>query len=235
VRGENLAETVGFILGVERARARLSQARLAERLGVSQQWLSRVERGEANASFATVQRIFAELGKQLRVEAVPVGTDMDHDINRGLVRTEEDRCGDVGIYGTLLHRLTGVPHAVTGRLAAFAQGAPIPSPLWIDIVVAAKDLDSLAAITEQTFCMRWSQRWEDWGYGSTDPREPGAPRWKIYLCDMRLQIVDELPQTIEVRVGEQPLRVVPIADIERDDPWLHRLMNRWRQRRETTP
>jgi len=235
VRGENLAETVGFILGVERARARLSQARLAERLGVSQQWLSRVERGEANASFATVQRIFAELGKQLRVEAVPVGTDMDHDINRGIVRTEEDRCGDVGIYGTLLHRLTGVPHAVTGRLAAFAQGAPIPSPLWIDIVVAAKDLDSLAAITEQTFCMRWSQRWEDWGYGSTDPREPGAPRWKIYLCDMRLQIVDELPQTIEVRVGEQPLRVVPIADIERDDPWLHRLMNRWRQRRETTP
>ncbi len=235
MRGENLAETVGFILGVERARARLSQARLAERLGVSQQWLSRVERGEANASFATVQRIFAELGKQLRVEAVPVGTDMDHDINRGIVRTEEDRCGDVGIYGTLLHRLTGVPHAVTGRLAAFAQGAPIPSPLWIDIVVAAKDLDSLAAITEQTFCMRWSQRWEDWGYGSTDPREPGAPRWKIYLCDMRLQIVDELPQTIEVRVGEQPLRVVPIADIERDDPWLHRLMNRWRQRRETTP
>jgi len=235
VRGENLAETVGFILGVERARAHLSQARLADRLGVSQQWLSKVERGDANASFATVQRIFAELGKQLRVEAVPLAADMDNDINRGLALTEEDRCGDVEIYGTLLHRLTGVPHAVTGRLAAFAQGAPIPSPLWIDIVVAAKDLDALAAVTEQSFCMRWSPRWEDWGYGSTDPREPGAPRWKILLCDMRLQVVDELPPTIEVRVGEYVLRVVPIADFERDDPWLHRLMSRWRQQRETAP
>jgi len=235
VRGENLAETVGFILGVERARAHLSQARLADRLGVSRQWLSKVERGDANASFATVQRIFAELGKQLRVEAVPLAADMDNDINRGLALTEEDRCGDVEIYGTLLHRLTGVPHAVTGRLAAFAQGAPIPSPLWIDIVVAAKDLDALAAVTEQSFCMRWSPRWEDRGYGSTDPREPGAPRWKILLCDMRLQVVDELPPTIEVRVGEYVLRVVPIADIERDDPWLHRLMSRWRQQRETAP
>ena len=51
---------------------------------------------------------------------------------------------------------------------------------------------------------------------------------------MRLQIVDQLPPTMELRVGEFVLRVVPIAQIEREDPWLHRLMTRWRQRPESS-
>jgi hypothetical protein len=50
---------------------------------------------------------------------------------------------------------------------------------------------------------------------------------------MRLQVVDELPPTIEVRIGEFLLRVVPVAEIEREDPWLHGLMTRWRQRAES--
>ena len=41
--------------------------------------------------------------------------------------------------------------------------------------------------------------------------------------------------TMELRVGEFVLRVVPIAEIERQDPWLHRLMTRWRQRAPAPP
>jgi hypothetical protein len=57
-----------------------------------------------------------------------------------------------------------------------------------------------------------------------------VPRWYIGLSDMRLHVVENLPPTIQVRLGEHVLRVVPIAEIERVDPWLHRLMTRWRQR-----
>ncbi len=230
MQGDNLAEAVGLILGAERNRARLSQAQLAERLGVRQQWLSRIERGTANVTLATVERFLAVLGRQLRVEAVPLRADMDIDIDRGLALTEEERAADIGLHRILLDRLSGIGFGITGRLAAFAQGAPMGSPSWIDIVVARKDLDALADVMAKSFCMRWNPQWEDWGHGSTDPREPGVPRWQFGLSDMRLHIVDEVPATIEVRVGEQVLRVVPIAEIERDDPWLHRLMTRWRNR-----
>jgi transcriptional regulator with XRE-family HTH domain len=230
VQGENLAEAVGLVLSAERNRAQLSQAQLAERVGVSQQWLSRIERGRVNASLATVQRLFAVLGRQLRVEAVPLRADMDIDIDRGLALAEEQRAQDIGLHRILLDRLRGIPYAIAGRLAAFAQGAPMGSPSWIDIVVSIEDLDALADVMAKSSCMRWSAKWEDWGYGSTDPREPGLRRWKLGLSDMRLHIVDELPPTIDVRVGKHVLRVVPIAEIEREDPWLRRLMTRWRVR-----
>ncbi len=229
---EVLAEMVGSILSAERGRARLSQAQLADRAGLSQQLVSQLERGTANATFATVQRIFATLGKQLRVEAVPLGADLDVDIDRFLRATEGNR-EQLGSHGALLRRLREVPFAVTGWLGAVVQGAPMLSPDWIDILVASQDLDALAAVMEKSFCMRWNAKWQDWGYGPTDPREPGALRWRIHLSDMRLQIVDQLPPTMKLRVGEFVLRVVPIAQIEREDPWLHRLMTRWRQRPES--
>ena len=231
MQGENLAEAVGSILSVERSRAQLSQAQLADRAGISQQWLSRLERGAVNSSFATIQKVFAVLGRQLRVEAVPLQIDVDIDM--GLALTDAERAREIEVHSSLLQLFNGVPFAVSGRLAALAQGAPTVSPTWIDIVVASKDLDAFAASMEKSFSMRWSAKWDDWGYGSTDPREPGVPRWRIRLSDMRLHIVDELPTTVEVRVGERLLRVVPIAEIERADPWLHRLMTRWRERRES--
>lgn len=230
---EVIAEAVGSILDAERSRAGLSQAQLAERAGVSQQLVSRLERGAVNATLATVQRIFAVLGKQLRVEAVPLGADLDIGIDRSLAAAEEEH-EQMGVHSSLLRHLSDIPFAVTGRLAAYSQGAPMQSPAWIDIVVARKDLDALAAVMAKSFCMRWSAKWEDWGYDSTDPREPGMPRWRIRLSDMRLQIVDELPPTIEMRLGEFLLRLVPLAEIEREDPWLRRLMTRWRQRPESS-
>ncbi len=228
VQRENLAEVVGSVLSAERNRAQLSQAQLAERLGVSQQWLSRIERGRVNANLATVQRYFAALGKQLRVEAVPLQVDID--IDRVLAKAPELREREIEAHGSLLRALRDVPFAVTGHVGALAQGAPMDSPPWIDIVVAARDLDALAAIMEMSFCLRWSEKWDDWGRDPIDPRKPGAPRWKLRQSEVRLQIVDTLPPTIEVRVGEHLLCVVPIAEIERDDPWVHGLMTRWRSR-----
>ena len=233
--GDNLAEVVGVLLCAERNRAKLSQAQLAERIGVSQQRLSRIERGTVSISLATVQRIFTRLNKQLRVEVVPLRADMDIDIDRGLALSEEDRAVDLGLHRSLLRTLGDIPFAVTGRLAAFAQGVPTVGPPSIDIVVARRNLADLAAAMEKSSCRRWSAKWHSWGFDRPDPREPGESRWLIGLSDTRLQFVDELPRTIEVSVGEYRLRVVPIAEIEREDPWLHRLMSRWRERSGSIP
>ena len=230
MRGENLAEAIGYLVAVERGRAGLSQARLAERLGRSQQWLSRVERGTANMSLRTVQRIFAELGRQLRVETERVGADLDVEIDRGLRLTEDDRRIEVELHRLLLSKLDGIPFAVAGRMAAFIQGAPLSSVSHMDIVVAEADLPALAALMERTFCQRWKAQWEDWGFDPVDPREPGPMRWWIGNSDMRLQVVPQAPATIVVHIAGFTLRVVPLAEVERDDPWLRRLMNRWRER-----
>jgi hypothetical protein len=169
----------------------------------------------------------------LRVEAVPLGADMDTEIDLGLAITEEQRAVNLGLHGSVLGKLGDIPLVVTGRMAAFIQAAPMQAPAWIDIAVARHSLDELARVIEKASCQRWSERWHDWGFGDSDPRKPGAARWRIGLSDMRLRVVDELPTSIAVRVGDHFVPVVPIAEIERDDPWLLRLMTRWRERSES--
>lgn len=60
-----------FLLGErikeERLRAGLTQAELAERSGVPTSALSRIEHGWSNATFASVCRLFAGLGRNVRV------------------------------------------------------------------------------------------------------------------------------------------------------------------------
>jgi transcriptional regulator with XRE-family HTH domain len=228
--GESLGETIGYLLAVGRARANLSQARLAERLGRSQQWLSRVESGTANMSLRTLQRLFAELGRQLRIEAEPVGADLDAEIDRGVRLSEDDRRIEVDLHRSLLRHLDSIPFAVAGRLAAYVQGAPLSSVSCIDVVVTHADLPALATLMHRTFCQRWKPQWEDWGYDPIDPRHPGPMRWWICGSDMRLRVVPRSPKTIAVRIADHTLHVVPLAEVERDDPWLRRLMNRWRVR-----
>ncbi len=151
-----LAEAVGVILSAERDRAQLTQTQVAELVGISQQWVSRIERGTVNANFATVQRIFEVLGRELRVEAVQPGADMDVEIDRGLAVTEEERVKDIDLHRILFRRLSGINYAVTGPLAAFTQGAPLGSPPLVDIVVCEKDLDALAAVMAKSNCRRWN-------------------------------------------------------------------------------
>jgi len=100
VRGDSLPETVGHLLTLERLRAGLSQARLARRLGTSQQWLSKVERGAANVSLHSIQRILAELGRQLKVETAPLGSDLDKEMDRNLALDEEDRAWNLEQFGS---------------------------------------------------------------------------------------------------------------------------------------
>lgn len=61
-------DEVGAILRSARERHGLSQRRLARRAGTTQAVVSRIERGEASPSIATLRRLLAALGWELDVE-----------------------------------------------------------------------------------------------------------------------------------------------------------------------
>jgi len=68
-----LAQLIGLHLQSARAKRRLSQATFAERLGISQQRLSRLERGAIQPTTALIERVFAALDLQVRGEIEPLG------------------------------------------------------------------------------------------------------------------------------------------------------------------
>lgn len=58
------------LLRSTRRSAGLKQEQLAYRAGTTQTYVSRVERGLANPSLSTLERLFAAMGKELRLDAV---------------------------------------------------------------------------------------------------------------------------------------------------------------------
>jgi hypothetical protein len=56
-------------------------------------------------------------------------------------------------------------------------------------------------------------------------------RWLLGSNEIRLAVVDHLPATVPIAVGEHQLRTRPLADIEADFPDVGRLMARLRTRR----
>jgi y4mF family transcriptional regulator len=66
------AADVGLTIREQRKRLGLSQAALAERVGVSRQWIVDVEKGKARAELALVLRTLDVLGLGLYVAAPPV-------------------------------------------------------------------------------------------------------------------------------------------------------------------
>src|SRR5690349_1400064 len=91
--------TIGLLVQNERARRQLSQARLAKLVGTSQQWLSRLERGSAAPTTVAVERVFAALGLQPRIEVDPLGAELDPEIDENLAISDEDRLALVETYG----------------------------------------------------------------------------------------------------------------------------------------
>ena len=73
----NLASAVGLLFQNERARRQMSQARAAERLGASQQWVSQIERGAVAPTTDVIERLFAIFDLQVTLDVGPAGKDLD--------------------------------------------------------------------------------------------------------------------------------------------------------------
>jgi transcriptional regulator with XRE-family HTH domain len=89
----------GGLLRVARLRAGLTQRELARRAGTSQSVIARIEQRRTDPSTATLARLLAAAGFELRAELTPLAvadTHMLDDVARILSLTPEERLLEVG-------------------------------------------------------------------------------------------------------------------------------------------
>lgn len=84
---------ISTLVVVARDRAGLTQAELAQRAGTSQSAVARLERGHGSPSVATIRRLVAAAGFDIRVDLVPKDQSPDpvvesykRDVDRTLLR-----------------------------------------------------------------------------------------------------------------------------------------------------
>ncbi len=63
--------SIASLLIAARARAKLTQAELAERMGTSQSTIARLESGAARPSLSTLRRLAKAIGMQLKISLEP--------------------------------------------------------------------------------------------------------------------------------------------------------------------
>jgi transcriptional regulator with XRE-family HTH domain len=76
-----LARTVAVAIVRYRAEHDLSQRELAERLGMKQPQVARLELGEVNPSMETLMRVSAQLGIEVTIDVRPAGTPV-HNVTK---------------------------------------------------------------------------------------------------------------------------------------------------------
>ena len=225
----SLAATVGWMFQHERAERQMSQARAAERLGATQQWVSQIERGAVSPTTDALERLFSIFDLRVILDVEPIGSDVDGEIDDVSTLSDDDRIEVVECFHRPLTQLTGFPWVLSGRLGAFVQGAPV-RVLRIDLAVAEPDLDHLARAFEQYGGDRWNERLMDYYGAPAHPRMPGPMRWLFGGCELRLEVADRLPPAITVAVAGRYLPVRPLADIEARYRSIARVMRRARTR-----
>ena len=102
--------TAGNLLLLARQQAGLSQRELAERAGVTQSEVARIESGNREPSIPTIQRILAGAELELRFHLMPLD---DHD---QVLRTREERRSSADRAGELVRHRRNV-----GAVAANAK------------------------------------------------------------------------------------------------------------------
>jgi transcriptional regulator with XRE-family HTH domain len=226
-----LTREVGRLLRSRRETAGWTQDRLARRAGTSQQCLSRIERGSAAARLDTVERLFATLGWQLRVDLRQCADEETPD-QPGEI-DDEARASVMGRFEWYLGKARGTPYVIEGELGALLQGVPLETDT-LSIAVAEEEMDRLADwILTTPPCLRWNTAWDDWGGNHPDPRRPGAMRWKLGIGELKVNVVPQLPRPVPVRVGNTEYPVRPLDQIVGSDPEVARILER-RHARSTT-
>jgi transcriptional regulator with XRE-family HTH domain len=81
-----LARAVALVIVRHRADHDLSQRELAERLGMKQPQVARLELGEVNPSMETLMRVSAQLGIEFTIDVRPAGTPVHNVTKRAHTR-----------------------------------------------------------------------------------------------------------------------------------------------------
>ncbi len=108
----------GDLVYLARTRAGLSQAELGERAGMAQNAVSRIERGEVDAGFATVRELIRACGFEPQISLAARDSSYARDVRRRRELSPRERL-DRGVH--LAHVAQSTRHS------AAAQGAPAPT------------------------------------------------------------------------------------------------------------
>jgi transcriptional regulator with XRE-family HTH domain len=223
--GRSPAVEVGRLLRTSREMRGLSQARLAEQAGMSQQRLSKMEQGAVDPRLSDLQRVFGGLRLRLRWEAVPIASDPAEDPELLLGVSESERIDGVHGYCYLLGKLHDVPHLVGGRLAALALGLPV-RVRRLDLIVASEHRELFTASLHRFSIVRWSDQWQAF-CDDTPPHQPGAMRWLLSgTWELRVSLVDSMPDSVAAQLDDRELSVPTLAWLAANDPDIADLLDR---------
>lgn len=222
---------IGTILKDRRDKAALTQTELARRACVSQSTISAVERGTRRPSLTLIGRVLAALGLQIRLATEPLEepeADLDAAIDAMRATPPADRLTGFRFDGAaLLRMLAPAAPVVEGAAGAVLHGAPV-AIRGLDVVIERTRLDALAEVIRRGYAERWSDVWSRWGLETPSPRAPGPMRWQTLDGEFRVRLVDAPPETVTVLVGDLPVAVRAIHDIESADPRVARALTRVR-------
>jgi len=222
---------IGTMLRDRRDKAALTQSQLARRAGVSQSTVSAVERGTRRPSLTLIGRVLAALGLQIRLATEPLeepDADLDAAIEAMQAIPPADRLTGRFFDGAaLLRMLAPAAPVVEGAAGAVLHGAPVPIR-ELDIAVERSRLHALDDVIARSYAERWSEVWSRWGMETASPRAPGPMRWQTLDGEFQVRLVDAPPDTVTVLVGDLPVAVRPIQDIESTDPRVARALTRIR-------
>src|SRR5215217_8216224 len=68
--------------------------------------------------------------------------------------------------------------------------------------------------------------WSRWGMESANPRVPGPMRWLTLDGEFRVRLVDERPSSVTVLVGDLPVAVRPLHEIQATEAFVRRALAR---------
>ena len=231
--------TPGELMRRVREAAELSQRQLAERAGVVQSVLSRVER-EGAVTVALMAQLLRPLGLQLRLETEPLIDVIEAELDAEAGRSVEERFDDLAerkdFDGFHLERideaLSEFPHCYTGLTGAALLGAPV-HPRLCELVLYGDELtlDRFSVWLDEQWAIRWDdreQRYSD--YLPLHPSEPGTQRWTSPLGQFTVSFVDVFPPVTTVTLKGRPYEVVGMAQLDAEDPHAKRVLERVRRR-----
>ncbi|WBC12435.1 helix-turn-helix transcriptional regulator [Micromonospora sp. WMMA1998] len=224
-----LAGQVAHAVRHEREQAGLTQQALAGRAGLSQAAVARIERGDRLPSLPTVERLLGALGRQIRIEVEPLDSHLDATLDEAAGTALTERIADLGL-DRIVDALGDLSHVLAGSTAAVLQGAPLPVEA-VEIAVRWRDAPRFTAWLDRAHAQRWNARWEEWGGVRPEPEEPGEHRWLTRYGELRARMCEDLPEPVEVRLGDRTYPVEPLVEVEVTDRRTADLLRRYRQRR----
>jgi len=81
--------------------------------------------------------------------------------------------------------------------------------------VAWRDVNAFTGWLIRRLAYRWHEARQEFRLMDLDPRAPGPHHWQTSLGKVRARMVDELPRSIEIRIGSTPYKVRPLDEVER--------------------